>query len=273
MSLRPFTSLALVATLALAGCGVPAAPAPQATLATLPATASAPAAAAIALSDLPGVAVRETVESTPVVEQQTVIRIVGEEAITDEEMALDADEAGYALQSSITLPGTTGTIRRAEHNTFLLEAGRDHTGVRRDVVYTLKASNLELYKWFGDNVDKRALVRGFFGANNTVNVSYAKQLTSFSFLTNWFTKGKVRGAVNDYAGMPVRGVEVKVRDSRGFVFFNHSSDTGAFAIKNLPPGAYTLSVAKYGYKSNAMSITVKQRVALTLDLKIARSTN
>lgn len=275
MTSRILTTFGLVAALALAGCGAPAL-APSAPTAALDATAPAPVAAPVLVAPIESApeAARETVESAPQIEapQRSVIRIVGETDMSFEEMALDADEAGYTVQSEITLPGTTGTIRRGENNTYMLEASQDHLGVRRNVIYRLSTSDMTLHTWFGAHVNEKALVRGFFKADNTVQVSYAKKLTSFAFLTNWFTKGKVVGTVTDYAKVPVRSVEVKVRNSKGFVFTHTTSEIGAFSLKNLPPDTYALSISKYGYQPASLSVTVKQRKSLKLELLIAKST-
>jgi hypothetical protein len=239
----------------------------------------APAAAVpLVTTLLPAPAVRVEPGAAPVAPApqaapaEGYFRVVGYTELSREELRDDAEESGYTVQTAISVPEATGYVRRSSGQGFLLEAKKNHLGVKTPAptTYTLKTPDMSIHLWLGQHVNQKVHVRGLFAADNTVTVTFADKALDLGFLTDWWTKGKVRGTVLGYDGMPLVNVEVKAKSQAGYVYLANTDDTGAFAIKNLAPGTYQVWVTKVGYGVISKPVEVKSHQATTVETKLAK---
>lgn len=263
-------ALSLAALLALAGCGTTGV---AGTLVTTPISAQAGAqlaaaglpAPTVGLADAPGVTL---VPGAATATRTAGIRVVSTEDISDAELQADAKAAdgssSYQLQD-VSVPSVTGYVRRGDTATYLLEAGTNEYGAKIATTYALTCADMTVYNFLGEHVNKRVMVRGLFAANHVVTVTYANGATDLSFLTNWWTKGKLKGQAIASSGLPLVNAQIKARSAQGFVFLTDTDDTGHFAIGNLEPGWYQIWFSKQGYGTQSTMVTLRSHKATTLE--------
>ena len=82
--------------------------------------------------------------------------------------------------------------------------------------------------------------------------------------------GSLSGTVSDQSGAPIAGAAVGAREDRtGVAEHTVSSEAGIYVFPNLPPGIWTITTEKTGFKrsvQNGIEIFIAQRQVL--DLKI-----
>ena len=272
--MRP-VALSLVAMLALAGCGAPRAGLAIDPAAVLPAPAAPAAPAAASAAQAPSVnlapSVRVDAGAAPA-PAQGYLEVLGHRAISRTELAEDAEDAGYRLQSSVSVPMVTGFVRRSSGVDYLLEAKKNHLGEKTPAptTYTMKTTDAAIRLWLGRHVNQKVDVKGLF-AGTTVTVTYADKALDLGFLTNWWTKGKVRGTITGADGLPLVNVEVKARSAEGYVFLGNTDDTGAFAVKNLAPGHYQVWLSKVGFGVVSRLVEVKSHQATEVAGKLYKN--
>ena len=87
------------------------------------------------------------------------------------------------------------------------------------------------------------------------------------------TTGVIQGIVTDEQGATVPGATVEVRNTGTNLTRSLSTDEGGrFVFLQLPPGRYTLSVAKQGFatlKQEEFALTVGQAANLDLKMKVS----
>lgn len=266
--MRHLSSAALAAALLLSGCGAhpastlattPVAPAPAAAAATVTVTANAPADAALA----PTVSVSRTADKTE------GVHVLATTDLSDQELKADATQAGYTVQD-VSAPGVTGYVRRMDGPGYMLEASSDQYGNAHTVTYALTSSDMSTYSWLGDHVNKRVTVKGLFAPNGVITVTYAGSALDLSFLTNWWTKGKLTGQAIGTDGLPLVNCEVKLKSAEGYVFLANSDDQGFFKIANLEAGWYQLFFNKSGYRSQNGMVSIVQRKATDVEGVLGR---
>ncbi len=278
--LRP-VALSLVAMLALAGCSAPRTglavePAELATRTATPVAAMTTGVAAAATSAAaPSVRVEAgRAAATPTAATPAgYLRVVGHSDLSRAELREDAEDGGYRVQSSVSVPSVTGHVRRSAGVNYLLEAKRNHLGVKTPTptTYTLKTSDEAIRLWLAQHVNDKVNVKGLFTADNAVTVTFADKAIDLGFLTDWWTKGKLRGTLVGADGLPLVNVEVKARSSAGYVFLGNTDDTGAFALRNLAPGDYQIWLSKVGYGVVSRLIEIKAHKATDVEGKLYKN--
>lgn len=275
--MRP-VALSLLAVLALSACGAPRAGLVIDPAAVVPAPA---APAVVSAAQAPSVALTPTVRvdagatpavSAPAAAPQGSLEVLGHRALSRAELAEDAEDAGYRLQSSVSVPMVTGFVRRSAGADYLLEAKKNHLGEKTPAptTYTMKTTDAAIRLWLGQHVNQKVDVKGLF-AGTTVTVTYADKALDLGFLTNWWTKGKVRGTITGADGLPLVNVEVKARSAEGYVFLGNTDDTGAFAVKNLAPGHYQVWLSKVGFGVVSRLVEVKSHQATEVAGKLYKN--
>jgi hypothetical protein len=87
------------------------------------------------------------------------------------------------------------------------------------------------------------------------------------------TTGVIQGQVTDQAGAIVPGATVEVRNvETNFVKSLNTEEDGRFVFLQLPPGNYTLTVAKQGFATLVQEnfpLTVGQAISLNLSMKVS----
>jgi hypothetical protein len=236
-------ALSLVVALVLAGCGSKAGSLSMTAVPAAPG-GSAPSVNVTALAEGQVTVSRQhTVDPTAV----SSLRAVGAEAMTDEELADDAQSVGYSVQSSLGKNVTkTGVVRRTETG-LVLEVT---SGIFTKTTETFKLSaSGEAQTTLMDRQNKKATVKGSLDVpTNVITVNEAKNSLDLGFLTNWLTRGKISGAVSDPATkLPLAGVLVEAKSEDGYVFADTTDGSGEFQIKTLTAGKYSLKLSKAGY--------------------------
>lgn len=280
MTRKSIVSLALVASLALAGCGTQAAGtltmskvpsvgqaapsivttvkhgAPERTpVAPAMPQAPAPALPAAPLAPLPA----------------STIVVNGQIEMTEEMMAEDAE--GYetlAMAASKVEKkfSKTGIVRQTADG-FSIEASNGlFKWKKKKDTFSLTGSP-EMMTLIGDRENKKALIKGTVDKDGVVTVTSVKGLADMGFLTNWFSKGKIVGrALDGNTGTPLVGAAIEAQSPDGFVFKTVSEEDGGFQIKNLTPGEYTVSVKFQGYDKASGTVEIKKRKAADLTVKL-----
>jgi hypothetical protein len=244
---RNVFALTLVASIALAGCNSRAG-----------SLTAAPSVPAPVVGQLPSVSMTSTVAPTVSLSQSSVgaglavttstLRLVGEEEMSNDEMADDATSLGYSVQSKIGTPiAKTGIVRKtaAGYSLEVTSGFFKHT----TTIYDLVAPT---WNGISDRVNKKGQVKGTLDANgHTIEVDSFKNTLDLGFLTNWLTRGKVSGTVLDGDKKAIAGATVEAKSPDGFVFTDTTADDGTFAIKTLEAGKYTLTISKAGFANAA----------------------
>lgn len=83
------------------------------------------------------------------------------------------------------------------------------------------------------------------------------------------TSAFIRGTIRDSAGTPLKGVRLRVLSSTAEVSAFDSDWDGAYRSPDLPPGDYTIRIAKEGFKETAFGPFVLEKAQIrTIDLKL-----
>jgi len=83
------------------------------------------------------------------------------------------------------------------------------------------------------------------------------------------TTGAIEGNVSDQTGAVLVGATVKVSNASGVVATAVADDKGAYSVKGLPPGAYTVTVTQSGFKNFvADRLTIAAGLPLPLDASL-----
>lgn len=277
MTRKSIVSLALVASLALAGCGTQAAgtltmskvptavgqAAPSVVTTVKHGAPERPAPAAPAMPKAPS-------PVAPVAPVSTIV-VNGQIEMTEEMMAEDAE--GYetlAMAASKVEKkfSKTGVVRRTADGYSLEASNGLFKWKKKKDTFSLTGAP-EMMTLIGDRENKKALVKGTVDKAGVVTVTSVKGLADLGFLTNWFSKGKIVGrALDGNSGTPLAGAEVEAKSPDGFVFKTVSEEDGGFQIKNLTPGAYEVSVKFKGYDKATGTIEIKKRKAADLTVKL-----
>jgi hypothetical protein len=87
--------------------------------------------------------------------------------------------------------------------------------------------------------NKTSLIRLALGTMLTLGMTGAVLAQS--------TRGSIRGTVLDPSGALVPGSQITVTNASGFSRTTRSSATGSFAVPNLAPGSYSVSINANGF--------------------------
>jgi hypothetical protein len=268
--------LAVVAAISLTGCGtLPtgsfAAPSPsestlQNTSLSAQASVKAPVASVVTAPLISSNAASLVSAGAAQSQNFSTLMFSDGGALSDSELQADAG-IGYSVQAILptTTPiGTafekTGTLRQSGSGfEFDVTAGSGFLGLfhKTSTTYALTGPSAILAKLSTD-ANKKVEITGMLNGTTVTALEVEKAL-SFDFLSNWLTKGKIKGQIRDAAGSPISGATVEATDNNGFEFTAVTENDGDFAIKNLTPGAYTLNISKAGYNAATGSTTVQKR--------------
>lgn len=194
------------------------------------------------------------------------VRLLGLTELTDDEIAEDSEET-YGIQANDKPKGFTGLLRRTE-TTFALE----HTkGLfkKQKVLYTIQALNNDVAASLQGQENRKVLIKAVAQGNDTLVVHSVKRLADLGFLFNWYAKGKIAGAVKDIQGKPIAGVVVRAKSANGFLLSATTEDDGEFALKNVTPGAYSLTFVKSGYLSATSPVQANKRKTANVEATLA----
>ncbi len=85
--------------------------------------------------------------------------------------------------------------------------------------------------------------------------------------TSFAQTGSISGKVaNDLTGEALVGATIAIQDSP---LHGHSNETGAFYIRELSPGAYTLQVSLLGFETQRIAVTVAAGTPVSIDIFMA----
>lgn len=82
------------------------------------------------------------------------------------------------------------------------------------------------------------------------------------------TTGSIKGKITTSDNKPAEGVSVIIKNTGKNAV---ADNTGAFEIKSLQPGTYTLQLSLIGYKDVEQDVTVKSSEATPIDIKLTLS--
>ncbi len=82
------------------------------------------------------------------------------------------------------------------------------------------------------------------------------------------TSGSIKGKITTSDNKPAEGVSVIIKNTGKNAV---ADNTGAFEIKNLTPGTYTLQLSLIGYKDVEQDVSVKSSEATPIDIKLTLS--
>jgi len=82
------------------------------------------------------------------------------------------------------------------------------------------------------------------------------------------TSGSIKGKITTSDNKPAEGVSVIIKNTGKNAV---ADNTGAFEIKSLTPGTYTLQLSLIGYKDVEQDVTVKSSEATPIDIKLTLS--
>ncbi|MDB5099147.1 MAG: Carboxypeptidase regulatory-like domain [Cyanobacteria bacterium RYN_339] len=243
---RNVFALTLVASIALAGCS--SHPGTLTAAAVVPAASVAVMPTVSVMSDAaPSVSLTQSTAGAQLAVSTSTLRLVGQEEMSDDELADDAASQGYSLQSKIGTPITKTGIVRKTATGYSLETT---SGVFKKTTtnYDLVSSVATVTTGLADRLNKKGQVKGTLDANgHTIDVDSFKNTLDLGFLTNWLTRGKISGTVVDGAKKALAGVAVEAKSEDGFVFTDTTDADGNFAIKTLEGGSYSLKLTKTGF--------------------------
>src|SRR3982751_5149649 len=105
-----------------------------------------------------------------------------------------------------------------------------------------------------------------------LTIRLACVLSFASSLTFGQATGSLSGSVVDTEGAAIPGADVEARENRtGVTARTVSSEDGVYVFPSLPPGIFTVTAEKQGFKKlvrTDIEIFIAQRQALTLQLEI-----
>ncbi|MFP5501182.1 MAG: carboxypeptidase-like regulatory domain-containing protein [Candidatus Sericytochromatia bacterium] len=281
MTRNSIVSLALVASLALAGCGTQAAG--TLTMSKVPGVGQAapsivttvkhgapertPVAPAMPKAPAPALPAAPLAPAVPV----SQIIVNGQIEMTEEMVAEDADNYGVLAVSASKVEkkfSKTGIVRQTADGYSLEASNGLFKWKKKKDTFSLTGAP-EMMTLIGDRENKKALIKGTVDKAGVVTVTSVKGLANMGFLTNWFTKGKIVGrALDATTGAPIAGAEVSAQSPDGFVFKTVSEEDGGFEIKSLTPGDYSVNVKFQGYDKAEGTIEVKKLRAADLTVKL-----
>jgi hypothetical protein len=268
--------LAVVAAISLTGCGtmptaslnalLPAAPALQNAPIVAQAALTAPVAPAVTAplisSNAASLVSAGAAQAAPLLNPSTLLFSDGG-TLTDAQLQADAGD-GYSIQAIMpsTPIGTafdkTGTLRQTSTgfqfdvtSSFLVFFKKSTT------TYDVTGPSAILTALASD-ANKKVEIEGMLNGTSVTAFSVDREL-SFSFLTDWFTKGKIKGTVRDAGGNVMSGATVQATDNNGFEFTAITDNDGEFSIKHLNAGNYVLDISKSGYRDATGSTNVAKR--------------
>jgi hypothetical protein len=210
----------------------------------------------------------------------STIQTLGESAMSEDEAAEDAESAGYTIMAAdngnadhgkpeqLKSFSKTGLIRQTEAGLVLQASNGLFKSKKNATVFTLSGSEAVLAD-LQKRIDKKALIKGLVNDADQVTVTSVKGVADLGFLTNWLSRGKIAGTVKAADGTALAGASVDAKSADGFVFHAVSETDGSFALKNLTPGTYAVSVKLEGYQPAASSSEVKKMRSTNLGVSLA----
>src|SRR5258708_30649118 len=81
-------------------------------------------------------------------------------------------------------------------------------------------------------------------------------ITSSGVLFAQAPTGHLRGQIVDQTGAVIPGAAITVKNSSGLVVSATSDDAGAYDVKNLAPGKYTVSVTANGFLPTTKDVEI-----------------
>lgn len=274
-------ALVVAAAFTLTGCGT----SPMGTLATSQvAGVKAPQASGAIVTVTRGAAAPVAGKASAVKSDAHLPQLIinGQYELSDEALADDAESEGYSIFAADNGNGAdkdkakveqkfskTGIVRRTETG-FSFEASNGLFKSKKKPTYFTLTGSAEFMTMIADRENKKAQIKGTVDKDNVVTVTSVKGLADMGFLTNWFTKGKLTGKVVDKGtGLPLPGASVTAKSADGFVLKGFSETDGTFAIKNVTPGTYFLTVVHAGHvtlKDESVEVAKRKSTDTTVKL-------
>ena len=81
--------------------------------------------------------------------------------------------------------------------------------------------------------------------------------------------GRLRGQIVDATGAVIPGASITVKNSSGLVLSVTSDGTGAYDVKNLAPGKYTVSVTAKGFAPGTKEVEIAAGQLKDVDIPLA----
>jgi Carboxypeptidase regulatory-like domain len=81
--------------------------------------------------------------------------------------------------------------------------------------------------------------------------------------------GRLRGQIVDATGAVIPGASITVKNSSGLVMSATSDSAGAFDVKSLAPGKYTINVAAKGFAPTAQDVEIASGELKQIDIPLA----
>src|SRR6185312_7207540 len=102
-----------------------------------------------------------------------------------------------------------------------------------------------------------------------VSVLFLFLLLAPSALVAQTQTGRLRGQIVDATGAVIPGASITVKNSSGLVLSVTSDGTGAYDVKNLAPGKYTISVTAKGFAPTTKEIQIAAGQLNETDIPLA----
>jgi hypothetical protein len=190
------------------------------------------------------------------------------EELDDEDFgvtSLDDSSDANAIVDAAAVAGKSttkiGYVRSVEDGKFFLQVQK---GIfkKKDLSFPLVASSEQLGMKLAKLLNKRVIIRGKTADQDTVTLTRAFQLPSFSLLSDLLNTGKIKGKIYDARTMQTLDeANVTARSlNTGRLYRATSRRDGSFSFSRLTPGDYSLDVSLPGYAPNGVAkITVQKR--------------
>src|SRR4030088_708564 len=81
--------------------------------------------------------------------------------------------------------------------------------------------------------------------------------------------GRLRGQIVDATGAVIPGASITVKNSSGLVVSATSDGVGAYDVKNLAPGKYTISVTAKGFAPTTKDVEIAASQLKEIDIPLA----
>src|ERR1700677_3700094 len=86
------------------------------------------------------------------------------------------------------------------------------------------------------------------------------------------TTGVLRGQVTDPAGAVIGPAQITVTSAQGQISDAVSDPSGAYQVRGLAPGAYTVTAASPGFAESTSTVTIAARQSKTANIKMQIAT-
>src|ERR1700724_226276 len=112
----------------------------------------------------------------------------------------------------------------------------------------------------------------FWLSGNRVRISAFVVFIFVAFSGSLFAQpqtGRLRGQIVDATGAVIPGASITVKNSSGLVVSATSDGAGAYDVKNLVPGKYTVSVTAKGFAPTTQEMEIAAGQVKQTDIPLA----